>query len=590
MRDFEVYYGEDLKNFVLRSPNIDEILVDDEFLNHILKPENHYAFVWLVDGLTIKQAKLFLNNNFLYKITNDKRGVDKFNAILSYKPEVMENASDSIYKYVLNQDYLYQDFCYFDFVTASKMFYYLVNKEPDKIDRIGSFSAGVQKSLMTPENIEKLNSNRVFYGVAFLLDPLAVKELLKYDKYRKKVYDLTDDELVYFSGKISSLSIEDVFMRDDNFINKIITLADTNYYRKIINNLLISNYNLTLLMEEKRIKFVKKEVNSINNEGIFKSYLDVLKNGSNEYFDILIPLEFLDGDFSKEVAIQLTRRRIFEMLCDVYFKDFAKNVLINIKEIINFLNAYKEDIIPLERKRLYECFLNFSKLDTESIKYLSNHVDNYPDYASLLYEDIRICKNTSLKLFNDSLLKLKESRTLCDDALSAQLGIPIYKLDGEDFTALVHTGNFKRDSRHKTISLSLIGTENIGVYERENLIFGFDSFNVENVMHVYNEDSYTVHERGSRRANKIYTPHQLLKETNLYNEILYDEKNGSNLNVSYLVCMDKVDEKTLNYAKMHGFPIVVINTNKYKINKSQNVITNYQEFHDEGYKENYFKQ
>ena len=75
---FKNYKGEDLTNYVLRSPQIEQILSDEEFLNYILEPENHYCFVWLLAEFqkNTKLSNIFLTNEFLDRIVDDERAND----------------------------------------------------------------------------------------------------------------------------------------------------------------------------------------------------------------------------------------------------------------------------------------------------------------------------------------------------------------------------------------------------------------------------------------------------------------------------------------------------------------------------------
>lgn len=285
---------------------------------------------------------------------------------------------------------------------------------------------------------------------------------------------------------------------------------------------------------------------------------------------------------------QITIKRLFENICDLFFKDYPKNVLLNIKQVINFISESCESVIPIERENIYRLILYFNTLSLSDIKALYKSLSSFDDISSLLYDDIRNCKNKSYEIFNNEFLKIKESDKLLNKELSEEVGCNVYKLDGEDFVACVHVGHVSKNFPRKTMSLSVIGTECIGTFYKDDIIVGFEYLDPNKIMHMYSADSYTSNQYGSSRVNEIYTPKSLLKSTNYFNEVLYSEMDNKVLFPNYVVCKDGIDDNSINYAKDNNLPIVLINTKKYSINNASDKEEKYQSYASESLEEDYF--
>lgn len=559
-----------LYDFIIHNEDIKNILNDEEFKEYLLKPENHYCFVWLVQDLSYSDLKLLLDNNYLEKIIKcDKYAIDKFNAIINSKNEVLLSANDKILEFIiLNCESLYFVFSSFGIEIAEKLLDLIITKSEDKLFCLKYFNKNVQEMLFTVENIERLNKIPSFYNIFLTLSSNAILKLMKFENYKDIIRTLNKEQLINFTSKMKNIDFTKYLINDNLFLHNIASIEDPNYYRNVVNNLLINNYEIVEKIENYRLNYIKNLFNQIDNNGIFEIYKNlknyIFKNGIDSKIYDKVPKEIIYSDFTDDDLLKLSNKRKFELLCEVYFKDYAKNVIFNLREIMKYDNY---NIISEKRKKLYNMFLKFNELSQNEIDLLIENI-NKEDYSAILYEDIRNIKNATYNSYNDQFIKLDISTDLYSKKLSFENDIDVYYLDGQDFVACVHCGYFSRkDYNNKTISLSLIGTENIGVFDEDNLILGFNYLMPDKIMHVYNADSYTSKEEGSSRINKIYDAHDLLKQTYKYNEVLYSQKNSKNLSADYVVCMDKIDEESLSYAKSENIPILVINTKKYIISK-----------------------
>lgn len=571
MKEYLNYSEVKLRDYVINSLNKEQILSDNEFKNYLLEEKNHYAFVWLVQDLNEKNAQILIDNEYMEKIIDtDKKSAYKFNAILCSKGDLLLNASDKVIKYILEENYLNSFLSYLSKEVTLKLLDYIISKDSDKINMLAYFGNCLEDILNT-EKIEKLGRIKGFDKVFFTLSPSVILKLLKIDMYKDLVCNLNMYDMLNFSTRISSVSIQNIFLDNNRFLLNVATIENPNYYRNIIDNLSVNNYLLVDRIEKYRKIYIESQFKSEEN-GIFSYYTDLLdyintKGIDSKIYD-KVPVEFFNGslfELTDEKLRQLTFKRKFEMLCDLYFKDYARNVLFNLKEIMRAIG--NKDIIPMSRKTLYNKFLHFNELSNEEINGLLLNATS-SNYSELLYDDIRTVKEVTYNSYNDQFLKLNKDNKIYNKDLSDKYNVDIYMLSGEPFLACVHCGAFTRtDFDNETISLSLIGTENTGVYSDNNLILGFDYLNPNRIMHVYNRDSATSGKYGTNVINKIYDGHELLKQTSSYNEILYKQKDFGNLVPSFVVCFNDIDERSYNYALNNKLPIVVIDSKKYNQNE-----------------------
>lgn len=586
MFGFLNYYGEYLTEFVLKSNNIKDILTNNEFLNHILKSENHYAFVWLIQRMDDDLINLFLNPDFLDRLLLDERANDKYNCIITSAPNVLEKASGKVIKYLINSKEIYFIYDNLNLVVANMMLDYIIEKDDSKFIVLRYLSPEVQLGLMSPNNIEKIMQLKNIERNFQLFSYEVIIKFLEYDRFMSVLLNSSKNELVILSGKIKGHELPKELANNKKLVKAFLSVENPAFYRNIVKNLLPDNYNLVCNLEEKRKEYVDEFISGVNDDGIFKGYIN-----SRDYFRNY-EIEKLPEEFSISASDaklkEITTKRLFENIIDITFKDYPRNVLLNIHQMLNFINQSKEEIIPFERKIIYEQVLSFNKLTMMEIKELYTRLKKCDDFSALFYKDIRGCKNKSYAMFNDSFLKINKRKHLRNEKMSRRYDCDVYLLDGEDFVACVTVGEINKYSKSKTMSLSVIGKDNIETYYEERVIVGFEYLDPNRIMHMYYEDSYTSHEEGTNKVNQIFTPRQLLKSTNIYNEILYSEMSGGLLLPSYVVCKDKIDEKSLSYARRNNLPIILINTNKYKVSENLIIGKEYQEYGNESIYENYF--
>ena len=271
---------------------------------------------------------------------------------------------------------------------------------------------------------------------------------------------------------------------------------------------------------------------------------------------------------------RISSLRRFEYVCDELFEDYTYNVLINLNNIIEF--DRKTPYLQEDRRNLYKKILEFDKLSLiEQMMFLKSSINS--SIADKYYDDFRQARDLSYKSIQDNLLDLNVRPELYDQEKSNPV-VPIYRLEGEDFIACVHCGYLYQEFKD-AISLSIIGSEHIGVFNNERIIFGFNNIKADRIIHAFHTDSFTNGKYGTNRVNKIYDVHDMLNKTRSCNEILYNTKVES-LKPSYIVCFDDIKEESYIRAVNDNLPIVVINSKKYNKNDGIYETENYQESYE----------
>ena len=259
-----------------------------------------------------------------------------------------------------------------------------------------------------------------------------------------------------------------------------------------------------------------------------------------------------------EILKKQTKKELFEMIVENFFKDIPFNFLANLKAILAYqkesnLNIY----INLD---LYKYIMNFNNMSIEDIKLFFNKYKD-KDNATKFYDDYSGVKRESYEKINDDLFKPNQSSKLYNEELSKKYGRDVYYLDGDKFNLCIHSTRYREPlenlwmNNKKTINYFNSGTNDI--------IFGFNKLKADNIMHLSNTDSYTSHEYGTDKVQKIYSTDSLMNATKGYNEILYSEKNLVDFKPDFIVAFDFITDKQMEVANYFNLPIVLINSFKY---------------------------
>ena len=567
--------GKDLERYILSLPKQEriDILQNNNIRDKFLESENHYPFVWLVQSLEEDELKYFIDNAYLDKIILNDRAEDKFNAIMSSCNKQVSDilTYDRAIAFILGSTAnLTKYLSGLHFKIGQAIIDFCISHNINKFSCIGNLSKEEQLKVFNQEYIIKLLKVEDL-GKFFLLnlDGKVINKLIKYDKFLEMFMSLSAYEINAIV-KYRDFILPKHLINNKKLIEKFIT-SDTDQYRFYINNLLINNYEFACVLEGERVKYVSDKINTIDNGIMYKyqEYKDYkpqdlyMKFKYNEADKLRDLYSKKDYDLIVKELQRLSEKEMFELIVDFFFKDSVYNFLVNLKAILN----YKEENpnYKIENLDLYLKIINFHSLSIEEKQELFNKYKDV-DLATMFYEDYRKARNLSYEQINDSLLKLDKNSEIYNEELSNKYGTDVYYLNGEEFYLYIHSTNYGiwMDNK-KTLSLSLIGHNNI-TYFNDNIndiVFGFNKLNVSNIMHVSNSDSYTSHEYGTDKVQRINSPKKLIEETIGYNEILYSEHNLEDFKPDFIVAFDFITDKQYEVAREMNLPIVVINSEKY---------------------------
>ncbi len=311
-------------------------------------------------------------------------------------------------------------------------------------------------------------------------------------------------------------------------------------------------------------------------------------------YDQTLEKEFLELQFiSKKDEVFPDKKIILIIVIDKLFQDSIRNVFLNIEELLSFNdNNFDKEKLDFYR----EVMTLYEKTPNEILEFYNRYKDSYQ--VSTYYDDVRNCKDLSYQKIKDKCFKPMDNENLKNQELSKKLKVDIYELNGEDFIMLV-TCRARIPSGNNLAArncYSLIGSKNMHVFNEDNYIYGFTNFEINKIMHVLEDDSYSLDQPINTTSfiNRIRSIDDILS-SNKMNEIQIKNLkiSGSNefdfryerILPSYIVCFDTIREKDLNAARILNIPIIKINRSKYQEGKTV-VLENYNEkyttsFYDE---------
>lgn len=285
-----------------------------------------------------------------------------------------------------------------------------------------------------------------------------------------------------------------------------------------------------------------------------------------------------------------------------------------------FLDSISKVDLPLEYSDKYNDMIQllikiFNASDLKIISLASNlNTDDREKYKMLLYKMERDGNNVLKDSFSHDLKnKAEDMIKHCTHKVADS--IDVYEFNGEPFTMLVHvisnnTASFNNDlvsdiimnpemwfnqqDRNNHISTSLISDRYMGMYG-SGVIYGFynvpsssikttgvSDLGINRKAPILDDDDYNMRKRVfvpsvHNDVNTVTTVDNLINmsikayENDAYdgwNEVILSRicDNGKPLVPDYIVCMDKIDEKSKRACEYYGIPIYLINTIAYKKN------------------------
>ena len=611
----------------------------------IILDDNDYPFIWLIQSLNKEEFEQFLDETGIDILIESKKISHKLNAIITLENninyEVLSN--QKIIKKIIEyknelDDYLTN----VNIKFIENLFYYVVNNNCD-FDIIFKCSKNLCKLFENQKIIDIINQKKLINATNLnKLEKNALEILIKNDYYQNIILNDFDNDK-FNQIILNETMFPDELLINSKFINKLINNKSVSEYRLLINSLQKNN-NINLIQEIELIN--DKKYDSIifsydNNLEIFGKYKKILNKifidnkiiDQVNYFEIEkkdiidlttqydIDMIYFNKNLSDrekyvklvETFKNLTNKEFKEFLIDRFFKDVPYNFLLNLNTLIEFNE--KNGIINDDNLKRY---IEIQKNDCFDKK-LYDSFDTNENYVTQFYDDFQKSKEYAYQMLKESIVDIYKIESQKNKSLSQIYNVPIYEFNGEPFYLLIHNTSkpidtdeyhlqelFHENKKNDGISLSLISNEKMNYYNdyKKSIIFGFKKFDIKQIVHLYNSDSYSFYKYGdnrvSNRITKLYLPTDLIKDTCGYNEIVYQEKtkntkflNIKELTPDYLVCFDYVSDSEAKIAKYYNIPIIKINKDKYNIdqnnikNKSINALI--KDGDSESYIDSYFK-
>ena len=277
-----------------------------------------------------------------------------------------------------------------------------------------------------------------------------------------------------------------------------------------------------------------------------------------------------------EMLKKLSNKKLSDLIIDRLFKDNYYNVLINIREMFNYNEKLQNSLIEKEYLDIYMLLLNFDSLtNKEKIEFFKKNKDK--DLSTKFYEDLRKCKNDAYNSIINSLYVPNNKNEL----LSNKYGVDIYLLDGDNFDMMIRglKTPYCENTRLYRECFSLINNDNTSRVN-SNYYYGYNNIDYDYIIHVSEGDSFSADmlENGTKKINRIMTS----DEINSYCGIseIQIKTNQKNLEPSYLVAFNDINESYVENSKKLGIPIILINEEKYNKRKlkNNNIFSNKNEY------------
>lgn len=363
-------------------------------------------------------------------------------------------------------------------------------------------------------------------------------------------------------------------------------------FRQII-NLLEDECGDPEFIETKRKQYYNEQMDlCLEQRKIFAEY-DRILSASNLDVDVELqkinsPLSseklFYRYKMSRDIMLEENNRRISDLIVDDLFQDNLYNVWINIVELIRYdehlIDA--EKILTQERMDFYKSIL---QIDSYSVEERIALYNKYKDQNINLsfYEDIRASKDHAYERIREKLIKIDAHPEFISKEETEKNGVVTYDLREQEFYMMIRViGAIYSDAGFSGggSSYSLISNNNSDFFHHGGIIYGYNSFDIDKVEHLFEEDSFT--DMGSsfrnktlnatERVSRIATIEEIVDDTFGYSELFLrnDEINNDGttdrrlfreIRPDFIVVVDNVDQRSIDASKKLNLPIVMIKSN-----------------------------
>ena len=379
----------------------------------------------------------------------------------------------------------------------------------------------------------------------------------------------------------------EILIRDDFF--DLLKETDFAEFRNNINS--IERHNDPMIIEKKLNKYYDELIEQYDyNIGMFKEYINILNNPSilNNFndtfiFDTNVRMLFINYRLRDENGYTFTNRdkliqelkeetskKLSEIIVDALFADNIYNVWLNIKEMLRYNNNLdiEHRVIDSERSSFYEMILNFDNISSEDKINLFNKLRD-KNISTIFYDDLRRIKDYAYDKIKEDMIDLSKYNDKINKEYSDKYGFNVYDLRDCEYTMLVRTlgSRYKEETINTRDCYSIISNENSNVYGDGSIVYGYYSFDNDNIIHMLEQDSFSSNsydnENVTKYVNRIMTSKEIVNGSSWYSEIdIANSPNGTGkyktMRPDFVVSYDKIRDIDVEEAKRLNIPIVVI--------------------------------
>ena len=583
IKDYSYY---DLFNFYYEKNKdyIEALFDSDEAISYLNDAKE--AREKIISILKSESCNKYLDNELFMKIALTK---------LSSKDLAVINDTNRIKDLLFNPKYS-------DYLTKEKKSSLLINL---------SYEDAI--NILKNDDIANYDIERLFYDVNILkwviqnkrifLSNISLKGLdllITYSDFDIPQYLIDDIDFIYYIANndnilltrkiifglnkkgLDTSKIEKVRKKYyDNLINNTkshILKKYYDFYLELFNNKEFSINSFDKVFEE---FFDKDDDYSVNPNG----YLDFLE----QYFYIIRKI-YVNNKLDivekkkqiRDLLSKISSKVATNMMIDYHFEEYYYNVLIDISELLNYSLTNKTNLTE-ENKNIYKRILSTEYSDIDSIKRFHSWFKK-KNIIEMFYDDMSDARQLMNEAISNSIINKEELKKYLNEEKSNEYGVDIYDFNGEEFFALVKSGEHTNHENPFGHSFSLIGKNAIGTFAspdfKSNYIY--EGLKPEQIVHVFPYDSYTSYTRdgsSSQNVRVLSSPDDLLNNSGEYNEILVLEAGTTpnemdkyipELKQIALYCYDELTEDDIEIAKEKNIGIMLINTKKYRFgNKTE---------------------
>ena len=612
--------------FKIRYKELSSLGIDDELMeliinNQVFKEEYKDSIIPLIkelNGKDISGQPRYSNEQKIkaikaLAILNKNSDIEKCSSKLkdnSYELFIKYNNYPSINPYIINDD----NFNKIYKIIHEKIFLdnisdIILKGKSDKLLDLIFEIKDIKMDKLSDKLIDFLYSN-------IKIDSIDIKKyIIDTDININLVSDIInngyEEGLIWVLNNVGmnfNLKVEGIPVRifDINFINNI----GAEEFKMLLPNI----YKLY-----KNSKYDISTMFKIYDIGNYELVKDIIKSNNSHFSDVGNDIDKNIYDIYNKILIN--QKGVY----DIKFIYLNKKLNISLEdewELSQLINDINELNITDEFKNKYRFIIDYfnivynsfdklneldSKFDEEKIEYIKNNLTSFMNECHLLKREV-LSLDIKKRFLNFN--KELKSVSLLDDNKKPFLSnngnqIKVFELNGEPFTMLIHCiakKEYKEGTNNANIGEKLLDnpsiwnteekgnnmicTSLINNYKMNNfsggdtdiVTYGFYDIDSSGIYGTYNvdagsnmtndafKDNGEVYKDIILQIKNLSLPNSSLK-SGCWNEIIINRRNRKTkekIQPNYLVCFDKINDRTIKHAKYFNIPIYVINTKIYQ--------------------------